>query len=158
MFQPTKETSKAAYHSIERPTKTTLHNDIMRIVEESRTTGITAGWIGQKLGVVNSTIGARIVELEEGNRLFRIEKTAANPSGRQANLIVSNRFRSNFSHDEIAPPVKYNKIRNAVPNTIADHKAAKNKAFIEELETALTEGRFISPHSDWHKRAKTLLA
>ena len=130
----------------------------MRIVEEKRTTGITAGWIGKELGVANSTIGARIVELEEANRLFRIEKTAANPSGRQANLIVSNTFRANFNHDEIAPPVKYNKVRNPVPNSLAEHKAAKNKDFIEELVTALNEGRFISPHSDWHKRAKALIS
>jgi len=158
MYQATKDTSKAAYHSIERPTKKTLHADIMRVIEEKGTAGITAGWIGRELGVVNSTIGARIVELEEANRLFRIEKTAANPSGRQANLIVSNSFRSSFRHEEIAPPVKYNKIRNAVPNTIEGHKAAKNTAFIVELEAALSEGRFISPHSDWHKRAKALIA
>ena len=157
MYQPTKETSKAAYYSIEKPTKTTLHADIMRIVQETTTEGITAGWIGKALGVVNSTIGARIVELEEAGKLFRLEKTGTNPSSRQANLIVSAGYRSHFTHEEICPPAKYNKLRNPVPNTIADHKAAKNKAFIAELEEALSAGRFISPYSDWHKRATALI-
>ena len=153
-----RETSREAYKSIEKPTKTTLHADIMRIVQDNGTKGVTAGWIGKTLGVANSTIGARIVELEEAGKLFRIERTTANPSGRKANLIVAGGHRAHFKHEEIAPPVKYNKIRNAIPNTIKEHKAAKNKAFIVELEKALSEGRFISPHSDWHKRATSLIS
>jgi hypothetical protein len=157
MYQPTKETSKAAYHSIEKPTKKTLHDEIIKLLMIAGAQGKTAGWIGHDLKVPNSTIGARIVELEEAGKLFRIEKTGTNPSGRQANLIVANQFRGHYRHDEIAPPVKYNKGASGVV-PIQNHKAEAMKAFIVEMEMALSQGRHILPNTDWHKRATALIS
>lgn len=156
MFQPHSDTSKAAYHSLNRESKRTLQDKIIAVIQEAGQDGITAGWISQKLSVPNSTIGARIVELEEAGKVFRLHKTAKNPSDRHANLIVSMGYRVFYTVDDIATPVKYNKgVAGVVP--IQNHKAEKMKAFIVELELALSQGRFISPNSDWHKRATALV-
>lgn len=100
-----RRTSKEAYISnkINQPTQAA---QILALIIDEGARGITAGWLSKKMGIPNSTVGARIVELEKNGDIIRLDKTRKNPSGTAAFIIIAAAFKSDALADGVAilPP------------------------------------------------------
>lgn len=141
MYQTHSDTSKAAYHSLDN--KKTLADKVLRMVQDSTVNGITNGWIAQNMEAQTSTIGARLVELEEGGFIFKLKRTMENPSGKQAHPYVAMGYRCHFTLDEI---------ESMKPRASNTSESVKN--LLRDINATIDMGTPILPEGDLHKRIK----
>jgi len=154
MYQSHSDTSKNAF-AFNKTTNKKQADKVLDAITDAGVTGISAGWLSDKMKIPNSTIGARVVELEERGLIVRLERTVNNPSGTKANVIIASTFKpaALSRGDIVLHPTRYIKKRS---HTLTGLPSDANR-LLEEIRDALDAGRFIGPGTDWHKRIKALI-
>lgn len=147
MYQSHSDTSKNAY--LHNQTKNKKQADkVLDAITDEGVKGISAGWLSQNMKIPNSTIGARVVELEERGLIVRLERTVKNPSGTAANVIIASAFKADaLARGEVVLcPTRYAKKPSAAIAAPDDKdrqiKALKDR--ITRLESKLSQSHTLA--------------